>query len=635
MTDIAAQSDFWQPQFDIENRPDGTIYMRETSELASYLPSMPACLRHWAEVAPDRVWLAQRPQPAADWVRLGYGEAFERASRIAHQFLSWQRDGQTDGRGLGPERPVMILSGNSIDHALVMLASQMAAVPGAAVSPGYSLLSDDHGKLRDLAGLLTPGVVYCDKLAAFAGAVRAVLEAVAAAGAPPPLVLASDPEADGLEAVEAVALADWLSAPLDGPARNGIDASINGLGPQSIGKFMFTSGSTGSPKAVIVTQEMMVSNQQMIRECFTFLQQQPPIVLDWCPWHHTAAGNKVFNMVLFNGGSFYIDEGKPSGAKIGETIANLKEISPHYYFNVPVGWEMLVEAMEKDADLCRSMLSNLKIMMYAGAAMPQPVWDRLQEIARQTTGHDVLLASGLGSTETAPFALMCTTHSKASGNIGVPVRGLQLKLVPNQGKLEARLKGPSITPGYWLAEAATKDSFDEEGFYRMGDALRPVDPDDLTVGFFFDGRVAENFKLQTGTWVAVGALRAQLVNQFGGLLQDVVIVGENKPWLGALGLLSLQEVAAQFPQLAGASLAEAAEHPGLRDRLAELLAQHGKAASGSSNRVMALSLLRSPPVLDSGELTDKGSVNQRAVIANRPEEVAKIYQDAADIRAAG
>ncbi len=628
MTDIAAQSDFWQPQFDIENRPDGTIYMRETSELASYLPSMPACLRHWAEVAPDRVWLAQRPQPAADWVRLGYGEAFERASRISHQFLSWQRDGQ----GLGPERPVMILSGNSIDHALVMLASQMAAVPGAAVSPGYSLLSDDHGKLRDLAGLLTPGVVYCDKLAAFAGAVRAVLEAVAAAGAPPPLVLASDPKADKLEAV---ALADWLSAPLDGPARAGIDASINGLGPQSIGKFMFTSGSTGSPKAVIITQEMMVSNQQMIRECFTFLQQQPPIVLDWCPWHHTAAGNKVFNMVLFNGGSFYIDEGKPSGAKIGETIANLKEISPHYYFNVPVGWEMLVEAMEKDADLCRSMLSNLKIMMYAGAAMPQPVWDRLQEIARQTTGHDVLLASGLGSTETAPFALMCTTRSKASGNIGVPVRGLQLKLVPNQGKLEARLKGPSITPGYWLAEAATKDSFDEEGFYRMGDALRPVDPDDLTVGFFFDGRVAENFKLQTGTWVAVGALRAQLVNQFGGLLQDVVIVGENKPWLGALGLLSLQEVAAQFPQLAGASLAEAAEHPGLRDRLAELLAHHGKAASGSSNRVMALSLLRSPPVLDSGELTDKGSVNQRAVIANRPEEVAKIYQDAADIRAAG
>ena len=632
MTDTAAQTDFWQPQFDIENRPDGTIYMRETSELASYLPSMPACLRHWAGTAPDRVWLAQRPHPAADWVRLGYGEAFEQASRIAHQFLSWQRDGQTDGRGLGPERPVMILSGNSIDHALVMLASQIAAVPGAAVSPGYSLLSDDHGKLRDLAGLLTPGVVYCDRLAAFGGAVRAVLEAVAAAGAPPPLVLASDPEADGLEAV---ALADWLSAPLDGPARAGIDASINGLGPQSIGKFMFTSGSTGSPKAVIITQEMMVSNQQMIRECFTFLQQQPPIVLDWCPWHHTAAGNKVFNMVLFNGGSFYIDEGKPSGAKIGETIANLKEISPHYYFNVPVGWEMLVEAMEKDADLCRSMLSNLKIMMYAGAAMPQPVWDRLQEIARQTTGHDVLLASGLGSTETAPFALMCTTRSKASGNIGVPVRGLQLKLVPNQGKLEARLKGPSITPGYWLAEAATKDSFDEEGFYRMGDALRPVDPDDLTVGFFFDGRVAENFKLQTGTWVAVGALRAQLVNQFGGLLQDVVIVGENKPWLGALGLLSLQEVAAQFPQLAGASLAEAAEHPGLRDRLAELLAQHGKAASGSSNRVLAMSLLRSPPVLDSGELTDKGSVNQRAVIANRPEEVAKIYQDAADIRAAG
>jgi feruloyl-CoA synthase len=211
------------------------------------------------------------------------------------------------------------------------------------------------------------------------------------------------------------------------------------------------------------------------------------------------------------------------------------------------------------------------------------------------------------------------------------VRGLVLKLVPNQGKLEARLKGPSITPGYWLAEAATKDSFDEEGFYKMGDALRPVDPDDLTVGFFFDGRVAENFKLQTGTWVAVGALRAQLVNQFGGLLQDVVIVGENKPYLGAIGLLSLQEVAAQFPQLAGASLADAADHKGLQDRLAELLAAHGRSASGSSNRVVAMNLMRTPPSLDRGELTDKGSVNQRAVIANRPEEAAKIFTGAADI----
>ncbi len=616
--------DFWQPEFDIETRPDGTIYMRETSALASHLPNMPACLRHWAETAPDRVWLAERPHPGADWVRLSYGEAFEQASRIAHQFLGWEKNGQQ----LGPDRPVMILSGNSIDHALVMLASQVAAVPGAAVSPGYSLLSDDHGKLRDLAGLLKPGVVYCDQLAPFAAAVQAVLEAVAEAGASPPLILAREPEAEGLEAE---ALADWLASPLETEARAAIAASIDRLRAESIGKFMFTSGSTGSPKAVIITQEMMVSNQQMIRECFTFLQQQPPIVLDWCPWHHTAAGNKVFNMVLFNGGSFYIDDGKPSGAKIGETIANLKDVSPHYYFNVPVGWEMLVEAMEKDADLCQSMLSNMKIMMYAGAAMPQPVWDRLQEIARRTTGHDVLLASGLGSTETAPFALMCTTGSEASGNIGVPVRGLELKLVPNQGKLEARLKGPSITPGYWLAEAATKDSFDEEGFYKMGDALRPVDPDDLTVGFYFDGRVAENFKLQTGTWVAVGALRAQLVNQFRGLLQDVVIVGENKPYLGALGLLSLQEVAAQFPQLAGASLAEAADHQGLQDRLAELLARHGKAASGSSNRVVALNLLRTPPSLDKGELTDKGSVNQRAVIANRPEEAEKLYLGEADI----
>ena len=617
-------ADFWQPQFAIEHRPDGTIYMRETSQLASHLPSMPACLRHWAASAPDRVWLAQRPQPAADWVRLDYASAFDQASRIAHQFLQLEKD----GHGLGTGRPVMILSGNSIEHALVMLASQMAAVPGAAVSPGYSLLSEDHGKLRDLAGLLTPGVVYCDTLASFAPAVKAVLEAVAEAGAPPPVILAKEPEADGLQAV---ALADWLARPLSAAEQTDIDISIDALGADSIGKFMFTSGSTGSPKAVIITQQMMVSNQQMVRECFTFLQQQPPIVLDWCPWHHTAAGNKVFNMVLFNGGSFYIDEGKPSGAKIGETIANLKEISPHYYFNVPVGWEMLVEAMEKDAELCRSMLSNLKIMMYAGAAMPQPVWDRLQDIARRTTGHDVLLASGLGSTETAPFALMCTTGSKASGNIGVPVRGLVLKLVPNQGKLEARLKGPSITPGYWLAEAATKDSFDEEGFYKMGDALRPVDPDDLTVGFFFDGRVAENFKLQTGTWVAVGALRAQLVNQFGGLLQDVVIVGENKPYLGAIGLLSLQEVAAQFPQLAGASLADAADHKGLQGRLAELLAAHGRSASGSSNRVVAMNLMRTPPSLDRGELTDKGSVNQRAVIANRPEEAAKIFTGAADI----
>jgi len=338
-----------------------------------------------------------------------------------------------------------------------------------------------------------------------------------------------------------------------------------GLTEDTVVKYLFTSGSTGSPKAVINTNGMICSMQEMVRDCYRFLNSEPPIVLDWAPWNHTAAGNKVFYLVLTNGGSYYLDEGKPVPAKIGETVRNLKEIACTWYFNVPAGWDMLVEQLE------------------------QHTWDRLRAAGRNVTGHEVLLASGLGATETAPFALACTDVQEKSGNIGVPSRGLTMKLVPTGGKLELRLKGPSITPGYYGNAEKTAEAFDSEGYYKMGDALRAVDSNDLSQGFFFDGRIAENFKLTTGTFVAVGAVRSALVDAMNGLIRDAVITGENMSEVGALLVLSEK--------------AKALSSENLTREIELHLSKAASLSKGSASRVVVASLLEDPPSFDKGEIT--------------------------------
>lgn len=572
---------FWQPRFEITQRDDGCILMRQRDPLPGHLPVVAAYLDHWADRTPDATWIARR-ENGGDWRRISYAEARESARRLGGALLA---------RGLGPERPLLILSENSLEHALLAMGCTYVGIPFAAVSPAYSLVSRDHRKLRDIAALLRPGAVFADDRAAFAPALDAI-------AAPDQIVISTGAGADDFAAL-------LQTAP------EGADAARAALRPEGVMKYLFTSGSTGSPKAVINTNGMLCAMGAMMSDCYRFLRDEPPVLLDWAPWNHTAAGNKVFMLVLYHGGSYYIDDGRPVPGKFDETLRNLREISCNWYFNVPVGYDMLVDALEQDRALAETFFARLGMLFYAGAGMAQHTWDRLSDIGRAVTGREVLLATGLGATETAPFALACTEMQRKAGNIGVPARGLTLKLVPTGDKMEARLKGPTIMPGYLGDPEKTAEVFDDEGFYCLGDALRPADPDDLTRGFYFDGRVAENFKLSTGTWVAVGSVRAGLVDAMGGLIRDAVIVGENEAQLGALLLLS-QQAKAMAPDERRAALASA-------------LSKAASAATGSASRVMRALVLDGAPSFDRGEVTEKGSLNQRAMRANNAERIAELY----------
>jgi len=583
-------SDFWSPDFEYEHRDDGSIVMRQTGPLPDYLPTLADYLDTWADDTPDRTWIARRDADGA-WREIGYGAARDMARRIGASLLAL---------GLGPDRPLLILSENSLEHALLGAACFYVGIPHAPVSTAYSLVSRDHAKLKDIAATLCPGAVFADDGQAFSAALNAIA-------------------ADGRHVIThrgagagALAFDDLLNGDPDAAV-----AARAALTPDTVVKYLFTSGSTGSPKAVINTNRMVCAMAAMTRDCYRFLMTTPPVVLDWAPWNHTAAGNKVSYLVLTNGGSYYIDDGKPAPGKFDETLRNLHEISCTWYFNVPVGWDMLIEELERDEALAATFFSKLSMMFYAGAGMAQHTWDRLRAIGRKTTGHEVLLATGLGSTETAPFALACTEVQESSGNVGVPSRGLEMKLVPNGGKLELRLKGPTITPGYYGDPEKTRESFDEEGFYCMGDALRPADPDDFSKGFFFDGRIAENFKLTTGTWVAVGAVRAALVDALDGLVRDAVITGENEAELGALLLLS--HTARRMPE------------DDLNAALTEKLAAAAKRASGSASRVCRAMVLGQEPSFDRGEVTEKGSLNQRAMRASHADEIARLHAGGAGV----
>lgn len=579
-----SDSDFWQPEFEIETRADGTILMCQKGALTGYLPTLADYLDKWADATPDQPWIARRGADG-EWVRITYGDARDQARRIGGALLAL---------GLGPERPLLILSENSLEHALLAAACFYVGLPYAPVSPAYSLVSKDHAKLKDIASTLTPGAVFADNGQAFSVA----FDAIAKEGRH---VLTQHAPVDGAIGFEALLTGNPELA----------DAARQNVKSDTVVKYLFTSGSTGSPKAVINTNGMICAMQAMVRDCYRFVTRTPPVVLDWAPWNHTAAGNKVSYLVLTNGGTYYIDDGKPGPGKFDETLRNLRDISCTWYFNVPIGWDMLVDRLEQDEALAQTFFKNLSMMFYAGAGMAQHTWDRLRAIGRKTTGHEVLLSTSLGATETAPFALSCTEVQEKSGNVGVPAKGLTMKLVPNGGKLELRLKGPSVTPGYYGDPDKTREAFDEEGYYCMGDALRPADPMDLTRGFFFDGRVAENFKLNTGTWVAVGAVRAALVDAMDGLIRDAVITGEDEAELGALVLLS--------------DRADKMAADALTDALTERLARAAKLATGSASRIRRILVLPHAPSFDRGEVTEKGSLNQRAMRNNNDALVRHLH----------
>ena len=594
-----------------EVRPDGTELIWQDATL----PAVPRCITerfmHWAATTPDAVWMSERG-PDGAWQPVTYAQGARQIGAIASALLA---------QGLSTERPLLILSGNSVAHALMALAAQHVGIPSAALSPAYALSGDDRSKLISVRDQLTPGMIFADAPAAFLPAINAVFDP-----AVPVARVAGDVPG------RASLLFNDMAAT---PPSAAMKAAHAAVGPDTVAKFLFTSGTTGKPKAVVQTQGMLCSNQVMIRCSYAFLADGPPVLVDWAPWNHTASGNKVFNMAIFNGGSYFIDDGRPTPKDIGKTLRTLREVAPTWYFNVPLGFQFLLDAMEQDEALTARFFSRLKMVMYAGAGMSQPVWDRLTRLADRMVPGGVPIVSGLGSTETGPFALYYTDKKSAPGNIGVPAVGVVLKLVPHEGKLEARLKSPSITPGYWRDAKLTAAAFDDEGFYCLGDALRYASPGDPAAGFLFDGRLAENFKLASGTWVAVGALRARLVDALQGMAADAVIAGDGRDDLRALLVPNwtvLRQIAEQ-DDLSHADLthADLIRLPQVRAALAECLTAHAAMATGSAARVVAALLMAEPLRFDLGEVTDKGSVNQRAVLRERGGLVAALYDGAAEV----
>ncbi|MBB1094103.1 feruloyl-CoA synthase [Rhodopseudomonas palustris] len=584
-----------------ERRPDGTIYVRSTTSLADYPVRITDRLHHWAEQAPQRVFMAERDGNGG-WRGITYAEMLSAAQKIASALLA---------RGLSAERPVMILSGNSIDHAQIMFGALYAGVAMCPVSPPYSLVSKDFGKLRSIVGLLTPGLIFADDITPFAPAILATVPSKVE-------LAATRGEVTGRRVTS-------LDELMNTPDHPGLADAHDAIGHDTIAKFLLTSGSTGNPKAVINTQRMICANQVMIREAMAFLKDEPPVIVDWLPWNHTFGGNHNIGLTLFNGGSMYIDDGKPTPAGIAATIRNLREIAPTVYFNVPKGYESLLPVLREDAELRKMFFSRLHAMFFSGASLAAHVWEGLDEVGARETGARVPMLTGLGATETAPFFMSVTPQTSRSGHVGLPVPGNEAKLVPNNGKLEVRARGPNITPGYWRAPDLTAKAFDEEGFYKLNDALKPVDPDDLAAGFDFDGRISEDFKLASGTWVSVGPLRAKFIAACAPLARDVVIAGLDRDEVSALVVLDVDGCKLINPTLPLDDLAGMAKDELIREAFRERFARLLTQATGSSNRITRAILLGEPLSIDTGEVTDKGSVNQRAVLEQRAALIGDLY----------
>lgn len=594
---------FAEPLVDVERRADGTMILRSPVALTKPPRSVGVWLESWAARDPNRIFLAERATPAEPWRTVSYGDMRARTLRAATFLLR---------QGLSPERPVAILSENGIDHAVLALAAMEIGVPVATISTAYSLMSQDHQKLKDMVALLQPGVIYVSDAAAYGPALGALSELTDAT------VAASAGHGGDIVAFDAL---------LEEIDEDAVGRANVAVGPDTIARFLFTSGSTGTPKAVITTQRMLTSNQEAKALTWPFLEQQPPVIVDWLPWSHTFGANHNFNMVLRNGGSLYIDRGKPAPGGIDVTIANIKDVRPTLCFNVPRGFDMLAEAMRADETLRTTFFETVKLIFYAGAALPQNVWQALEALSLETTGAVTPMVGSWGTTETAPMATDCHFQASRSGNIGIPVPGTEIKLVPNAGKLEIRVRGPNITPGYWKQADLTRKAFDEEDFYLTGDAVTFADPEQAGAGLFFDGRITEDFKLSSGTWVSVGDLRIRAISAMDPIAQDVVVAGHDR---NAAGLLIFPNVAA-CRRLTGleesAPLAEVLAHDAVRAHVRAGLAKLKDEGGGSSRYATRARMLDHPPVVDAGEITDKGYINQRAVLARRASDVDALYGD--------
>jgi feruloyl-CoA synthase len=586
--------------------PRGVIVRRSgeawllDSPIALAPPPATLCqlVRRAAERAPSRDFLLERDGDAIR--RVTWCEALAAAEGVA----SWLvRENPT-------RRAIVALSGASIDHALLMLGCFFAGVPFVPVSPSYSLLSQDFAKLRRIAEKVRPAFVYTETRGPFERALAAIGDPAVRSicGGP-----SADPDALYVRELFATSLAPELAA------------RESAIAPDDTAKILFTSGSTAFPKGVPNTHRMLTSNQQMIAQLWPFLGDEPLVLVDWLPWSHTFGGNHNFNMVLFHAGTLFIDHGKPTDAAIALTIRNVRELPPTIYFNVPAGYAALVPRLEADADLRRIFFSRLRVMFYAAAALPDELWQRLRALAARSTDREVFLTTAWGSTETSPLATSAHFPLERAGNIGLPAPGVTLKLVPDRGKLAVLVRGPSVMRGYLDEPELTRAAFDDDGFYRIGDAVRFADPDDPSRGLVFDGRVAEDFKLTTGTWVNVGTLRTQLLTQLAPALLDLVIAGHDRESIAVMGWPSTGGCRA----LVGGELdpTTLARSPAVRAHVAAALARWNVAHPESSMRIARAILLAEPPSLDAGEITDKGYVNQRATLERRRTVVAALYAE--------
>ncbi|MCB9741667.1 MAG: feruloyl-CoA synthase [Alphaproteobacteria bacterium] len=575
------------------------LYLRSGHPLAPPPRCLGDALVAAATRAPERTYLAER-LPSGALREVSWGQALAAAeaigARLAHR--------------LPQGRPVLVLSGNSVDHALLTLAGYLVGVPIAPLSVAWSLMSKDFGKLRHIAPKLDPGLIFVSAKAPFAPAVAAVEEVLG--GEVPVICSAED-------------LPAWMAPPSEAE-RAALEAARARVGPDTVAKILFTSGSTGFPKGVINTHGMLCANQQMIRQLWPFLEDTPPVMVDWLPWSHTFGGNHNFNMALFHAGTLLVDEGKPTPALVGASIRNLRALPPTLYFNVPAGFAALVPHLEADPELREVFFSRLRLIFYAGAALPDDLWQRLVALARQCTDTPPLMTTAWGSTETSPMATSAHFPLERAGNIGVPAPGVTLKLVPDGSKLEVRVKGPHVMPGYLDEPELTRQAFDEEGFYRIGDGVKLADPADPGAGLLFDGRVTEDFKLTTGTWINVGGLRTELLSACSPALQDLVVTGHDREALGVMAWPSVPGCRA----LVGAELGLAAlcQHEAVRAHVREAVQRWNAAHPQSSKRVARLLLLKTPADIDAGEITDKGYINQRAVLERRAEAVARVYAGA-------
>ncbi len=571
---------FADPLVERVQRSDGTQILRSPQPLAPYARCVTEWLVHWANRAADRIFLAERQE--GGWRSVSYAQAYAAVRSIGQGLLD-----RGLGGGVGEAKPLSILSDNSVDHALLSLAALHVGVPVVPISPAYSLMSKDFGKLKYIVDLIQPGLLWTADATKFAPALHAL----------------------GAHSIDLSTL--WATQ-----ASTAVDRAFAQVHAQTVAKILFTSGSTGMPKGVINTHGMLCANQQMLAQVWPFLDENPPLVVDWLPWNHTFGGNHNFNLILRNGGTLYIDAGKPMPGLVDITARNLSEIAPTLYFNVPRGFDLLLPFLERDAALRARFFSRLAVIFYAAAALPQSLWDRLHALARAEGREDVAMLSAWGSTETSPLATSVHFPIPRAGIIGLPVPGCELKLVQNASKQEVRVRGPHVTPGYYRRDDLTAAAFDEEGFYRIGDAVKLADPDDPARGLVFDGRVAEDFKLTTGTWVHVGALRVKLVAAADPLIQDAVITGHDRDEIGALVFLS--PLANDLPP---------AERRARLSLALRSLADQG----GSSTHPRRLLIMTEPPSIDENEITDKGYINQRAVIERRTACVERLYSQDPEI----